>query len=313
MDEVQSITAPREQSSIDPRAKVAIDRLISQQRLGGTDGIQVRLSNQNKIFLNMKRPTRVGIPAELLEKMVPGFKAGVPSVLKVIYVEKGVTFYHSYTGGNVWIPTAPKDIGLPDDILSIKIEQLQLPTFLGRPWSIEMVNESRLAWFADFSKVRVGGYPVRGAGLQLVIEQDPPPDDCPPLTLDGRMLGNMECKDGVVFTDFTLRDVFGQEREYRLFSAQHSRLGLGVKQGRSFLPVSLVSSDGVRLRVAYEYSKGISTTTQYLRRPFHLYSLDNLYPVTISSRLDRADCIYHVSNVRPLRELELSLINRGNC
>ena len=81
----------------------------------------------------------------MLEKTVTSFRAGVPSVLKVTYLERGVAVYHSYSGGQVWIPTAPEEVGHPDDILTIRVESLRLHSFVDRFTPLEMANEGLLA------------------------------------------------------------------------------------------------------------------------------------------------------------------------
>lgn len=305
----QPIAGPRNQPNESLRTQVAVDRLVSQQHFAETGGIQVRLSNQNKVFLNTRRPTRIAIPASLLMRTVPGFRVGLQSVLKVAYLEKDAVVYHSYFGGNVFVPTAPKEIGSPGDILTIRIEQLQLPGFLDRFSSIEMANEGRLAWFADVSKLRISR---EGSRIRLSLEQDPPPENGSPLVLEGRLLGELECKAGIVFTDIELPDVFGVKNEFRFCMTEDGRFGLGTKQGRSFLPVVLLSSDGVRLRIAYNNSKGTSTTVQYLERPSQLYSVGKLRQGPSSLRPEGSSRFYRISDVTPLRELELFLIKYGN-
>ena len=302
--------APHTKSSTDLRTQAAIDRLLSQQRLTGIRGFQIRLSNQNQVYLNTERPTRVGVPAAMLEKAVLGFKAGMPSVLKVTYLERDVVAYHSYSGRDVWIPTAPKKVGSPGDILTLRIEQLRLLDFLDQFPMIELVNEGRLAWFADLSRVRVSKERSR---IRLSIEQDPPAEaDSPRFVLEGRLLGRLECKAGVVFTDFELVDAFGMKNELRLYATDKGVFGLGVRQGRSVLPVVMFSSDGARLRIAYNYSKGVSSVTLYLENHSRLYSLGKLRRGPSSLKPEGSSHFYQVSDVTPTRELELSLIKHSN-
>ena len=116
----------------------------------------------------------------------------------------------------------------------------------------------------------------------------------------------------MAFVNVGIIDAFGNENRIRLQQTGQGKAGWGVKLGRPYLPVALVSFDGARLRIAYEYSKGISATVLYLHRPYRFYSLGKLISGPPTLRPENASRFYQVTSVQPLRELEMSLIRLGN-
>ena len=76
-----------------------------------------------------------------------------------------------------------------------------------------------------------------------------------------------------MFANFGITDAFGAVRKLRLYHNGNTRAWPGVDVAHDFFRVYHLTVDGVRLRLAYAYTKGFQTTTVYLRRPSSLYEL----------------------------------------
>jgi hypothetical protein len=294
-------------TGIKERTKAAIERLLAQQRLDGTSDLEVRLSPQNQVYLNTWRPTRAAIPASLLEKMVPGFRRGVPCMLKVTYLEKSVSTYHRYVGGDVWIPTTPDGIGRPDEILHIQMELFGIKDFFSRYPGLMLVNDSLIPNMTDQAVVEVS---CKGRELTLAIQQLSPIEEAWEFQLKGRLIGDLVFQTGSVFVKFQVMDSFGVGRRMRLYHNGYTRAGLAVNvDKKDFFRVSHVSYDGFRVRLAYSYSKGIATTSMYLKAPNSLYRIGNMEEISLEIPVKGVRKVFRVDRVELLRDCEKWLVS----
>lgn len=72
------------------------------------------------------------------------------------------------------------------------------------------------------------------------------------------------------FLEAKLGDFFGRSRQVRIYHDGHSNPWLGIRQGRRYPRVSFLSSDGIRLRIAYG-STQVRVASIYLGYPTQLY------------------------------------------
>ncbi len=77
--------------------------------------------------------------------------------------------------------------------------------------------------------------------------------------------------------------MFGQARTMRVYHNGYSTPRLGVNSGSEFITVSLLSSDGVRLRIAY----GSRAATLYLKDPSPAYVLTEMVEKGLSFQINR--------------------------
>jgi hypothetical protein len=305
-DELHSCTPQTNQLSDDFRAQVAIDRLFTQQRLRGFEGIQVRLSNQNQVYLNTKRPTRVGISARLLEKMVPGFVAGEKAFLKANYGK--ATAYHLYNGGLDWIPTVPETVGKPDDVFDMKVELLMIASFLDSFPRIWMGTKRPQAWMTDWSEIGVS----RSADeLELEVEQHPPVEGIAHFALKVRLVEDLVFQTGSIFTVVELEDVFSVPRFLQLHHNGNTRAWIALNRRRSSR-IKLLSFDGFRLRMRYSGGRMHFGTVVYLKDPSQLYTLGRFKSVPEESAVGWAERIFRVSDTRPVRDLERMMVRHAD-
>lgn len=286
----------------DLRVKNAIDRLALQQSLSHTEGIQVRLSNQNQVFLNTRRPTRVGIPSWLLERMVPGFVVGKKAFLKATYGK--ATSYHMYSGGQNWVPTVPRSVGKPDDVFDMKIKLLTRTDFLNSFPRIGMGTRLPQAWMTDWSEISVS---PRDEELALDVEQHPPIEGISRYSLKGRLVEDLVFQKGSIFTVLEVKNVFSVPKFLQLHHDGHRRAWISLNKRRSSR-VRLLSFDGFRLRLKYNGGTGCYGTVIYLQDPTPLYSMGEFGTIPEGIQMGWEERSFLVRDVLPVRELERVMI-----
>jgi hypothetical protein len=294
---------------VEERTKVAIERLLAQQKLDGTSGLEVRLSNQNQVYLNTWRPTRAAIPASLLEKLVPGFRAGSPAFLTIIKLETGEMSYHWYSGGPTWIPIISKNLGRPDDVFHVAIEPLTCAGFLDRFPSLMLSNESYLVrWMPDDVLLR---FYRDGLNFNIVGEQWPPINGLNDFTIPCTTTGEFLHQTGSTILPFTIEDAFSVKRRMRLYHNGH-KAKLSVICAVDSFKVVNISYDGFRTRFVYEYSVGeLASTTVYLKRPSVLYRLGELVEIPNRFHFNGIHRLYFIDSVEILKEYEREMVEHG--
>lgn len=292
------------------RRTARLKNILSQQRIDDNQGIMVKLSPQNQLYLNVTKPCRVRIPASMLEEKVTNFKAGVPCVLKVTYREKQMTVYHRYEGKGVWVPSAPTRVGKPNDALTIDVDHLDGQAFLDGLPEIVLRNRKRLAWMADETRVSKA---FEGHRIKLRLKQKPAIEGTEGVDLLAESVGKLDVKNSIGFIDLSFRDVFRVPVVIRLNHDGNRRTFLGVRMHRKNFRVRFMSFDGVRLRFLYEYYPGLSSTTVYLKEPSLLYRLGEMTELPLDYyNIAAVDKMSLVESVKPLRKLETEMVNHGS-
>ncbi len=288
--------------------KHSIERLLSQQSLDKRVGIQVRLSSENQVFLNTRRPTRVGIPATLLEKVVAGFIPRRPMFLKTTYLEPGAVSYHRYVGGSSWVPTAPSSIGRAGAIFTLRVEPLNEKKFLTSFPKIGLGSKRRLAWMADWALVTVV---KEDESVSLKIEQAPPIEGISTYTIKGRVVGGLTFHTASIFATFEMTDAFSVPRRLLLHHDGHRKAWLARQTSKSF-KLRLFSFDGIRLRMIYRNGKRSYSTAIYLEEPSQIYALGETtdFPICVEAGgIDKKFCVENTSLLRPT---ERAIVKHGN-
>ena len=291
----------------DSRTQAAVDRLFSQQHLGEAQGIPVRLTNQNQVFLDTWRPTRVAIPSWVLEKCVSGFVAGRKSFLKASYGK--ATVYHLYNGGRTWTPTVPKSVGKPNDVFNVKVCLLTPADFLRAFPKLAMGTSLRRAWMTDWTDISIEdgkGEPT------LDAIQGPPVEGISHYSVKGRIVENLVFQKGSLFTTIEVKDMFSVPKFFQLHHNGHRRAWISLNRCGSFR-IRLLSFDGVRWRIAYRVSNGYNSTVVYLSDPSTLYAFDECGVDSPRITCPWADRSFLVRDVRPHRNLEQMLVQHADC
>ncbi|MDA4136565.1 MAG: hypothetical protein OK449_06185 [Thaumarchaeota archaeon] len=209
--------------------------------------------------------------SSLLENCIVGFIAGEKTLLKVSYLESGKSVYHQYEGGPIWMATTPNDIGKAGQTLVISPELLTTREFLSKVPKIMMKNEVNFSWLPTKNQISLAS---DSEGFHFEAQQQPPLEgvsNFQVLVEPVRYLGFAPGKG--CFLETSIRDFFGRVRKIRVYHDGHSSAWLGLRQGKRYPRVSLVSFDGVRLRLAYG-SPRIRVASIYLSDPISLYSVE---------------------------------------
>jgi len=233
--------------------------------------LRVALGTQNRMYLRTDRDTMSFLKASLLQDTISGFRAGHKALLKVRYVEAGRSVYHQYEGGPIWMATAPDRFGRPGQRLTISPKLLTRSEFANGIRGISMTKGMNFSWLPTECKIiRISDK----LGLHVETMQQP--------SLEGitRFVVSMEPAEDLGFVpglgcylEAKIVDFFSREREVRIYHNGHSQAWLGLRQGKRYARVSLLSFDGVRLRIAYG-SPQIRVASIYLANPSSAYSIE---------------------------------------
>jgi len=211
------------------------------------------------------------LKASLLEESITGFKVGQKTLLKVEYIEMKKSVYHQYEGGPIWMATVPKEVGGPGQTFTICPQLLSKTQFLGELPPLTMKNEGDFSWLPAESEI------LRASGkspIRLEIQQRPVVEGISTFEISMESREDLGFVPGLgCFMETRVVDFFGRERKARIYHDGHSRPWLGLRKGRRYPKVSLMSFDGVRLRIAYG-SPEIRVASIYLADPAECYSIE---------------------------------------
>lgn len=104
------------------------------------------------------------------------------------------------------------------------------------------------------------------------------------------------------FLEARLGDFFGHARKVRIYHNGHFNPWLGIRKGRKYPKASCLSSDGIRLRLAYGSTK-VRVASIYLSDPSQLYHAESItrFPDFDSEQLPWKPLgSYHISLKREL-------------
>lgn len=121
----------------------------------------------------------------------------------------------------------------------------------------------------------------------------------------------LDVKNRIAFVGLSFPDVYRVPRRISLNSDGNRRSFLGLLIGRANMPIRFVSFDGIRLRVLYEYFKGLSSTTIYLKMPSLLYDVGEMDEAPLHFHMSGAKRTYFIDHIALLRALELNLLKHG--
>jgi hypothetical protein len=213
------------------------------------------------------------VRATALQEHVSGFSAGLKNLLKVRYLESGKVVYHRYEGGPIWMATVPNDIGKPGSRFNVSIEVLRTDEFVENIPPLNLRNDAGFTWLPDRCQVlRIS----QGNTLRMAVQQQPPVEGISKFDVLMKPAETLGFGPGKgCFLETTLEDVFGHPRKARIYHDGHSTASIGLRQGRKYPKVSFLSSDGIRLRIAYG-SPQVRVASIYLSDPSSLYHIERI-------------------------------------
>lgn len=111
----------------------------------------------------------------------------------------------------------------------------------------------------------------------------------------------LDVKNRIGFVGLSFLDAYRVPRGIRLNHDGNGRSFLGVLIAGDNLPIRFASFDGVRLRILYEYFRGQSSTTIYLKIPSLLYDIGEVIDAPSRFRMPGVKRTYLINHVEPLR------------
>jgi len=315
--DIQQVAQAAGTSSDDQAAGEAADSDSLQQ--GG--GLQVYVRSGNKMVLyDDGSGDTATIRGTFLQQVVPGFDPRGPDFVQIHYEEAGVNVYHYYPqkvapgqpyspADTNWLPVVPSDIASNGDVLTISFSLLTTDDFIGSIPSFDYLNTSHTSWVSDFAEVT--GFQTVGNQIGMEVEQE---------TLEGvssfEVIGTplpLANVGGDTFIQFTVPDVVNAPEMLKITYDGYGSPVLSIESGSNFNPVTLVSSDGVKLKFVYDSGgDSVAVATIYLQQPSVLFNVPSLSEGDFAFQVAGASQTFTISGVTPTRDLETEMINSGS-
>ncbi len=288
--------------------EIADDADVVSYNDGG--GIRMKLTTQNRMYLYTDSQTMATVKASFLEKMVPGFKALQSTMLKVYYWESKATAYHEYTGGDNWVATVPDSFAKRGDVLTVTISVLTKDDFVNSLPKVTWGNEMGAKWMTDLASLNT--FKLSRDRLRIGVTEEPDVEGVSSFVIDGSAAKSLGFIRGDAYLQFGLTDIFGRTRLMRVYYDGYGSTSLGIQTGKPFLQVVFLSSDGVRLKVAYsEGPSNLKVATIYTGDPSVLYALGNA-DYNLPVYLEGTPNAFQIDGVIMNRQLEKTMLTSGS-
>jgi len=252
----------------------------------------------------------------LLQDILPGFDPRGPEFVAIHCEEAGVTIYRYYDAKNIpvggpygaaetnWYVSLPADVASPSTTITVSFQLLTTDSFLSSIPAIVYENSGESLWVADFSQIKSFG--LMGDNVQMNVEQE---------SFEGvssfSILGTpvpLGYSNGDTFLEVSIPNAVYQPRMLKITFDGYGEPLLAIGSGSNFSPVSLVSSDGVRLKfVSDSGGSAITISTIYQQDPSILYTPASMAPTDAYS-IPGASQVYQISQVIINRQLEQSIL-----
>ncbi len=257
------------------------------------------------------------ITASFLASILPGFKVGDVSALKVT-VHKSLyelPSYHVYQGGKYVAFALPEEQVHPGDSVGLSFELLPVEDFIASVPGITLVNSAHLNWVADGATLK--DFKVVDGALEFRVLQSNPWSSVGEYTIKGEIVNYPGIsKLGGIYAEFAIRDYAGETTDFRIwydgFSFNQAGLQIVQADGR---PVSLVSYDGFRLKFVHDSDNHVATI--YIEPPSEsIYSVGELHPYSgsyLKLLQGKYTNAWQIDNVVILRDLEKAMLDDGGA
>ncbi|MDA4118687.1 MAG: hypothetical protein OK455_10125 [Thaumarchaeota archaeon] len=296
----------------------AADILSLQQ--GGSIGATVQ-SDRTLVRYEDASGRSVSLNGYFLQQAIPGFDARGPEFVQIHYQEAGTTVYHYYPVKSIpvgapysetstnWYPTVPGDVARPGDKITISFDILTTDDFINSIPPIAYLNTAGASWVADFSEVT--SFKIVGSQIDMNVEQQ---------TLEGVSSfqvggtpGELANVGGDTFLEFKVPDAVNPSETLKITFNGNNQPVLSFESGSNFNPVTLVSSDGVKLKFVYDSGgDSVAVATVYLKQPSILWQLPAMQQGDFGFPVSGASQTFTLSNVLPSRGLEKEMVNSGD-
>jgi hypothetical protein len=152
-----------------------------------------------------------------------------------------------------------------------------------------------------------------GNAIQLRLEQNPSISGVSNFLIEGSWSRTLRFDKGSAYLDFQIMDIFGGSKTLRIYHDGHHPPRLGIQAGREFCPVFFISSDGIRLRVAYrdcQFNPHVATI--YTADPTTLYDLSESVNCAIPKMMRGVSAAFKMNQVNLVRPIENVILKVGS-
>ncbi len=258
---------------------------------------------------------RRSITAAFLTSILPGFKVGEVTALKVtvhkLWME--LPSYHVYEGGKYVGFELPDKEVQPGDAVGLSFELLPVNDFARQIPDFVVSNSASLKWLGDGAVLK--DFKVVDGVLEFRVLQKNQWSSIQEFTVKGEIVKypGESVQYGGVYAQFSIKDYAGRTRDLRIRYDGFSSVGLQLIDKDSSRPISLISYDGFRLSVVYDSDNSVATI--YIESPSEsIYSLGAMHTYSgpflklVQGRYTNA---WQVDNVVMLRDLEKAMLDDG--
>ena len=291
---------------------------VDSLQQGGWMQVYVRSGNKMVLYEDSSGDTAT-IRGTFLQQVIPGFDPRGPGFVQIHYQEAGVTVYHYYpekipagapfgpTDTN-WLPVVPASLASNGDVIMVSFDLLTPQQFAGSIPAISYDDAAGASFVTDFSEIT--GFQLSGNQISMNVEQEPlegvsnyvVTGQATPLTNVG----------GDTFVEFTLADAVNSPETLKITYDGYGEPVLSIQSGTNFNPVTLVSSDGVKLKFVYNSGgPSVATATDYLQSPSVLWTLGGISEENLDFAVPGASQTFVIGEVTSVRSLEWEMVNAG--
>jgi hypothetical protein len=257
------------------------------------------------------------LTASFLASILPDFKVGQVTALKVTVHKQWMKLssYEVYEGGDSLRFILPDKLVHPADDVGLSFEVLSIEDFAKSIPDIMLTNSAHLPWMGDAAVLK--DFRVVDGELEFEVLQNNQWSSVGSYNVKGNVgkYPGVSRQYGGIFADFAVKDYAGRPTLLRIHFDGFTFNGAGVQlvRGDASAPISQLSSDGFRLKMAYRTDNQV--TTIYLQPPSesiyrigskHTYS--GSYLELLQGRYTSA---YQIDSVVIERNLEKAMLSRG--
>jgi hypothetical protein len=298
--------------SADNPDNIATDADIINCHDGG--GIKVGFDNQNRMYLYSDKGTMQWTTGTFRLEIVPGFKDGTATLLKVSHHEAGISVYHFYSGGEQWIPTAPGDVVQPGDEETVSFWILTRDDFIQDLPQVDFSDPIGINWVADASQLT--DYSLEGDKLRLGFAQQPAVGDDSTFSMSGKASDTLgQGSVSGVYMDLQITDIFGNDRTLRIYYQGYGEASFGISIGAEFAHVDLIAFDGVRQVIVYDRpgpTGDYHEAVLYPVAPSGLYSLGEMTQYQLPYQVSGYSRSFFIDDVGTVRSMEYEMGTQGS-
>jgi len=279
----------------------------------GTEGL-LRVTVDSDLAVDLfYQQGRRSITASFLASVLPGFKVGETTALKVTVHKLWMKLpsYHVYEGGSRLGFTLPEEQVKPRDQVGVSFELLPLEDFVKSIPDFGLANSGHLPWIADAAVLK--DFKVADGTLEFRMLQNNEWSNKAEYDIQGVVTKYPGISPSAgIYADFAIKDYTGRTTNLRLLYDGFRLPALEILKGSSFDAIKIISWAGFRLSIVYRTD---TVTTVYMEPPTGaIYNVGAMRPYSgqyLSVVQGKYANAWQISDVTLLRDLEKGMLARG--